>query len=35
MREKWEAGEKDGFYPYGMSWQQVFARMAGAVDRFE
>ena len=35
MRRKWEAGEKDGFYPYGMSWQRVFVRMAGAVDQFE
>ena len=37
MRAKWEQrdGRKEGFYPYGKSWKQVFARMAGAVDRFE
>lgn len=35
MRQKWESGDKKGFYPYGKSWKQVFARMAGAVDQFE
>ena len=37
MRAKWEQrdGRKEEFYPYGKSWKQVFARMAGAVDRFE
>lgn len=35
MREQWEAGNKRDFYPYGKSWKQVFARMAGAVDQFE
>ena len=35
MRRKWESGDKEGFYPYGKSWKQVFARMAGAVDQFE
>lgn len=35
MRQKWEAGEKDGFYPYGKSWEQVFIQMAGVVDRYE
>ena len=34
MRARWERGERDGFYPYGKSWKQVFARMAGAVDQF-
>lgn len=28
-------GDKKAFYPYGKSWKQVFARMAGAVDQFE
>jgi hypothetical protein len=37
MRAKWEQrdGRKEKFYPYGKSWKRVFARMAGAVDRFE
>lgn len=35
MRAKWEDGTRDDFYPYGQSWKQVFARMAGAVDQFE
>jgi hypothetical protein len=35
MREKWERRERKDFYPYGRSWKQVFARMTGAVDRFE
>lgn len=35
MRRKWEAGEKDGFYPYGKSWEQVFIQMAGVVDQYE
>lgn len=35
MRARWEAGDKRAFYPYGKSWQQVFSRMAGAVDQFE
>lgn len=34
-REAWENGERDRFYPYGKSWKQVFARMAGEVDQFE
>jgi peroxiredoxin len=35
MRQKWEGGDKKGFYPYGKSWEQVFIRMSGAVDQFE
>lgn len=35
MRKQWEVGGKKNFYPYGKSWKQVFARMAGAVDQFE
>jgi hypothetical protein len=35
LRGKWEAGDKKEFYPYGKSWKQVFARMAGAGDQFE
>jgi peroxiredoxin len=37
MRAKWEQRDrrKKEFYPYGKSWKQVFARMAGTVDRFE
>ncbi len=34
MRQKWDSGDKDDFYPYGASWQEVFVRMAGAVDQF-
>ena len=35
VREKWERGNKEAFYPYGQSWRQVFVRMAGEVDQFE
>jgi peroxiredoxin len=35
MRERWDKGEKAEFYPYGRSWRDVFARMAGEVDHFE
>lgn len=35
LREKWEQGDKEEFYPYGKSWKQVFVRMAGAVNQFE
>ena len=35
MRAMWDRGERDGFYPYGKSWKQVFVRMAGAVDHFD
>lgn len=34
-RARWESGDKKEFYPYGKSMQQVFIRMAGAVDQFE
>ena len=34
MREKWERGQKDAFYPYGQSTKQVLARMNNAVDQF-
>ncbi|MBK0403170.1 redoxin domain-containing protein [Adhaeribacter sp. BT258] len=35
MRAKWDAKERSDFYPYGQSWKQVFARMAGEVDQFD
>jgi peroxiredoxin len=35
VREAWERGEKDRFFPYGKSFRQVFVRTAGAVDQFE
>ena len=35
MRAKWEAKDKANFYPYGMSWKQVFARMNNALDQFD
>jgi hypothetical protein len=35
MEEKWRRNERDEFYPYGRSWQDVFTRLAGAVDQFE
>ena len=35
MRARWESGNRQGFYPYGKSWKQVFVRMAGEVDQFE
>jgi hypothetical protein len=34
MRARWESGDRQGFYPYGKSWKQVFVRMAGVVDQF-
>lgn len=34
MRKKWESGQRDDFYPYGKTWEQVFIRMAGDVDKF-
>lgn len=34
MRDRWDRGEKEGFYPYGRSWKDVFVRMAGEVDQF-
>jgi peroxiredoxin len=35
MREKWERGERNEFYPYGKSLRQVLVRMSNAVDQFE
>lgn len=35
MRQKWERGDRRDFFPYGRSAEEVFIRMAGAVDRFE
>ncbi len=35
MRERFERGDREGFYPYGKTMRQVFARMAGAVDQYE
>jgi peroxiredoxin len=35
MRAKWDANDKANFYPYGMSWEQVFIRMANEVAQFE
>ncbi len=35
MREEWERGEKDRFWPYGSkSMEQTLAEMAGAVDQY-
>lgn len=34
MRQQWERNERDNFYPYGQSWEEVFTRMAGEVDKF-
>lgn len=34
MREQWERMERDNFYPYGKSWEEVFIRMAGDVEKF-
>ncbi|MBA3812893.1 MAG: redoxin domain-containing protein [Alphaproteobacteria bacterium] len=34
MRAQWERNERDNFYPYGKSWEEVFIRMAGDVDKF-
>jgi peroxiredoxin len=35
MRARWERGEREEFFPYGKSYQQVFIRMSGAVDQFD
>lgn len=35
MRAKWESKQRDDFYPYGKTWEEVFIRMAGAVDQFK
>lgn len=34
MRQQWESGQRDNFYPYGKSWEEVFIRMAGDVEKF-
>lgn len=35
LRRKWEAGEKDDFYPYGLkSMEQTLLEMAEAVDQY-
>lgn len=36
MRQKWEDKElrKKDFYPYGKSWEKVFAEMSWSVDRY-
>jgi peroxiredoxin len=35
MHARWERGEREGFYPYGKSYRQVFIRMSGVVDQFD
>lgn len=37
MRQKWQAGEKDAFYPYGkgsISMETLMLQMGGAVDQY-
>ena len=34
MRARWERDDKDAFFPYGKSMQEVLARMNDAVDQF-
>jgi hypothetical protein len=36
MKEKWEdkSKKKENFYPYGKSWQKVFAEMSWSVDKY-
>jgi hypothetical protein len=34
MRKKWESEQRDDFYPYGKTWEEVFIRMAGDVEKF-
>jgi hypothetical protein len=34
MRAQWERNERDNFYPYGKTWEEVFIRMAGDVEKF-
>jgi peroxiredoxin len=33
MRRKWEAGEKESFFPYGRSMEAALARANGVLDR--
>lgn len=35
MREKWEEGEKDQFFPFGESGEQMIARMSYALDQYK
>jgi peroxiredoxin len=35
MREKWNAGEKQHFWPYGKSLREALVRMANAVDLYD
>jgi hypothetical protein len=35
MREKWERGGKNEFFPYGKTLKQILVRMSNAVDQFE
>jgi peroxiredoxin len=35
MRQKWERDDRRNFFPYGQTIEDVFIRMAGAVDKFE
>lgn len=34
MRAQWDKSDRKNFYPYGKTWEQVFIRMAGEVDKF-
>lgn len=35
MREKWERGEKESFFPYGQDLKEMIARMSYALDRYK
>jgi len=35
MRKKWESEQRENFFPYGKSWEEVFIRMAGDVNQFK
>jgi hypothetical protein len=35
VKARWDAGDKSGFYPYGVkSMERTLLEMAGAVDRY-
>ena len=34
MREKWENGEKENFFPYGVKPKEMLARMSYALDQY-
>jgi hypothetical protein len=35
LKRKWDAGDKAGFYPYGVkSMERTLIEMAGAVDQY-